>query len=175
MFELDQEVKLISVNARAEIHGEERKPAFDLKFEAQCPSSALIAFHPNLRSMLYKAPDNPDLAEQGGDDAETECRFPQIKSIKFDHECEGYHLTIDYGMGGKSAVKLGECTVDKFTFTPQNGGTVLISFRVIAHPEVKDVGKICELIQQDVGIVLRAPEPTTVEELFEKPEEKVAA
>jgi len=64
MFELSQQVKLVSVNARAEIHGEERKSAFDLSFQAECSNDVLIHFHPQLRQMLFKKNDNPDLVQQ---------------------------------------------------------------------------------------------------------------
>lgn len=167
MFELiDQTVKLASVNPRAEIHGEERKPAFDLKIEAACSSDVLIQFHSELRTTLYKKPDSPDLAEQGTDDAFTALRFPKLGALKWDWEGSGYTLIVGYGIRGKSDIKLGDCKVDGIRIEPQNGGTVNISCRVIAHPESKDVGKLCEMIQQNIEISLVPPDPETVKELF---------
>ena len=158
MFGLKQQVKLASVNARAEIHGDERKSAFDLKFDASVPSADLIEFHPSLRAFLYKEATSPDLASQGGDDKETELRFPLLGDLKWDWEGTGYHLEVEYGTGGKSNIKLGDVKIDKFKISPQNGGTVLIEFRAIVHPESKDVGKLCEMIQTDIGIHLISPE-----------------
>lgn len=158
MFELEQQVKLSDVNPRSEMHGDERRPIFDLTFIADCSNDILINFHPNLRSMLFQEPASPDLADQASEvGALTELRFPLMGIIKWDWQGTGYHLTVGYGVGGKSDIKLGECIVDKFSFDPKQGGSVSIKFRVIAHPEGKDVGKLCELIQQEVGIILVSP------------------
>jgi len=69
-------------------------------------------------------------------------------AIKWDYEGLGYHLCVEHGIGGKSDIKLGDCKVDKFKLAPVNGGSVQISFRVIAHPEAKDVGNLCEKINK---------------------------
>lgn len=166
MFEIEQSVKLIHVNCRSEIHGDERTPAYDLKFQANCPSDILLEFHPRLRAALFQKPTNPDLADQGAEDALSELVFPLMEPFKYAYECESYHLTVGYGIGGKSDIKLGDVKVDKFKFTPLAGGRVQIDYRCIVHPETKNVGKLGELIQQEVEIKLIPPEPTTVHELF---------
>lgn len=167
MFELtNHKSKLSSLNARAEIHGEDRRPAFDLKFEAACPSEVLIHFHPELRSMLYKQNDAPDLADQMDPENPTALRFPKLGTLKWDWEGTGYTVTVPYGIGGPSDIKLGECEIDDFKFSPQNGGTVLVQFRVICHPETADVGRLCEMIQQSIDITVMPPEPASLGELF---------
>lgn len=167
MLELSEhQCKLSSINPRAELHGEEPKPACDLKFEAACPSSVLVHFHPELRQMIFKAQENPDLVEQGGEDQLTALRFPKLGALKWDWEGSGYTLTIDYGIGGKSDITLGDCKVDGIKLEPMNGGTVRLVFRVIAHPEASDMGKIYELIGQDVTVDLSAPAPASPDQLF---------
>ncbi|VVE74225.1 hypothetical protein PCA31118_04707 [Pandoraea captiosa] len=53
-FELEaQKTKLTSVNPRAELHGEDKKPAVDLKFEVAADNGVLANFGADLRSMLY--------------------------------------------------------------------------------------------------------------------------
>jgi hypothetical protein len=178
MFEIrNLPVKLASVNARAELHGEEKKPAFDLKLEANLSNDALIEFHSELRQMLYKKPDDPDLAEQGQPaEALTALRFPKLGALKWDFESEGYSVRVAYGIGGKSDINLGECKVHKFSFQPQNGGTVAVGLTVIAHPETADVGRLCEMIQQTVEMDVLPPEPKTVQELFgDKPKKQKKA
>lgn len=160
------QVKLQSVNARAELHGDKSVPAFDLKFEAACPNDVLIHFHPELRSSIYKKADEPDLLDQIDTDALTALRFPKMGAIKWDWEGSGYALNVDYGLGGRSDIKLGDCKVDGVRIDPQNGGTVLLTFRVICHPETADVGRLCEMIQQNVEITLTPPAPTSLGELF---------
>lgn len=168
MFELtNQTVKLASVNPRAEIHGEERVPACDLKFEAACSSDVLIYLHAQLRQMLFKKNESPDLVDQVQDaEALTELRFPKMGPIKWAWEGTGYTVTVDYGLGGVSNIVLGGCEVDNFKIEPMEGGTVVIGFRVICHPETADVGRLCEMIQQEIQISLEPPAATSVDELF---------
>lgn len=167
MFEITQQVKLANVNPRAEKHGEDTKPALDLKIEATCPSSVLIHFHPELRQHLFKKDESPDLVDQVIEgDGLTALRYPKMGAIKWDWEGTGYTATVDYGMGGDSDIVLADVKVDHFTIEPQNGGSVIITFRIIAHPEADDVGKLCEFIQRDIDLVLTPPAPTTVHELF---------
>lgn len=85
MFQLDKtKVKLTSINARAEIHGEDRRPAFDMMFEAKSSNDVLIPFHPELRAMLYKENDSPDLIDQVEGGSLTALRFPKMGAIKWD-------------------------------------------------------------------------------------------
>lgn len=158
-FKIIQQVKLASVNPRAEIHGEERKAAFDLKFEAQCPASVLAHFDPELAALLYKKPDDPDLAEQADPDAATSPRFPKMSGFKWDYESTGNKLIIDYGLGGDSNIVLPDTKLDKFSFMPQNGGTVLVMFRAIVHPETAHVGLLCDRIQQNIDLTIEPPKP----------------
>lgn len=167
MFEFQGKAKLSSVNARAEAHGDKRVPAYDLKFEAACSNDALVYFHPELRQMLYKKDETPDLVDQANPEALTALRFPKLSPLKWDWEGTGYAVTIPFGIGGPSNIKLGDCKIDDFRFSPQNGGTVIVSFRVICHPETTDVGRICEYIQQDIdGLDVQPPEAKSVQELF---------
>jgi hypothetical protein len=168
MFDLDQAtVKLASVNARAEKHGEDTKPALDLKIEASCSSSVLIHFHPELRQHLFKKDENPDLVDQVIEgDGLTVLRYPKMGALKWDWEGTGYTATVDYGMGGDSNIQLNDVKVDHFAFEPQNGGSVAVTFRIIAHPDTDDVGKLCEFIQRDIELTLTPPEPKNVHELF---------
>jgi hypothetical protein len=168
MFDLDQAtVKLANVNPRAEKHGEDTKPALDLKIEATCPSSALIHFHPELRQHLFKKDESPDLVDQVTEgEGLTALRYPKMGAIKWDWEGSGYTATVDYGMGGDSNIALNDVKVDHFAFEPLNGGSVGISFRIIAHPDPDDVGKLCEFIQRDIELTLTPPEPKTAADLF---------
>lgn len=167
MFDLDTtQVKLTSVNARAELHGEDPKPAFDLKIEATLPSTTLIQFDSQLRGWLFKRDETPDMIDQLDPDALTALRFPKLGALKWDWEGTGYHCTVGYGIGGASDIWLEDCKVDHFKFEPLNGGSVLVTFRIIAHPETADIGKLCEFIQQNIDLTVTPPAPTTLGELF---------
>lgn len=167
MFELIKtQVGLTNVNPRAELHGDEHQIAVDLSIRANLSGEILKQFSAELRDFLYKKPDDPDLAEQGDPDSPTQPRFPKMGAIKWDFEGTGYKVTVDYGIGGDSDIVLHDCKVDKFVFDPQNGGTVVTSFRIIAHPDTDLVGLLCDRIQQDIEITIEPPAPTTAAELF---------
>lgn len=167
MFDLSQTVKLANLNPRAEKHGEDTKPALDLKIEATCPSSVLIHFHSELRQHLFMKDPNPDLVDQATEnDGLTVLRYPKMGAIKWDWEGAGYTATVDYGMGGESNIVLEDVKVDHFTIEAMNGGSVAIAFRIIAHPDPEDVGKLCEFIQREIDLVLTPPEAKTADDLF---------
>jgi hypothetical protein len=169
MFDLPkQKAKLASVNLRAELHGEDKKPAVDLKIEAACANDTLIHFHPELRQMLFKKVEQneADLVDQADPEALTALRFAKMGALKWDQEYVGYTATIDYGLGGASDIALEDCSVDGFRFEPQQGGSVLITFRIICHPSSDDIGRLSQLIQRDIELTVTPPEPTTVQELF---------
>lgn len=171
MFEIRSlKTQLASVNARAELHGQEKKPAFDLKLICAMPNDVLIGFHPELRTWLFKPNDDPDqdpdLVAQADPGALTALRFPKLGAQKWDFEAEGYTLRIAYGIGGPSDIVLSECKVHKVSFVCQQGGTVSVQCTVIAHPDSAVVGRLCELIQQTVEMDLTPPEPATLGQLF---------
>lgn len=165
MFELSQQqVKLSSVNPRAEIHGDKKVPACDLKFEYQADNGELAQFAPDLRSALYKRPeDQEDMIDP---ERLSVLKFPKMGAFKWDFAGKGYSLEVDYGLGGISNIVLGGVDIDGFKLVPQNGGTVVIVFRVVVHPDEEAFGKLCSLVQQMVTITLTAPPPNTIGELF---------
>lgn len=174
MFELDKTpAKLASVNARAEIHGEKRIPAFDLKFEIEADNGILAHFAPDLRSALYKRPeDQQDMIDP---ERLSVLKYPGMSGFKWDLDGKGYTLVVPYGIGGPSDIKLQEVDIDGFRIEPKNGGTVVLTFRTVVHPEEDQVGKLCSLIQQTVEITLTPPAPKTVAELFDGTPAQAAA
>lgn len=173
MFELfQQRVKLSSVNPRAEIHGDKKKPACDLKFEYAAENDILMDFNAHLLVSLYTQPeDQADLIEPG---RLSQLRFPKMGAFKWDITGKGYTMTVDYGIGGPlSDIVLGGVDIDGFKLVPQNGGTVIVVFRAIVHPDEVAFGKLCSLVQQDITMTLTAPPPQTVGELFgDEPQQK---
>ncbi|VVE33820.1 hypothetical protein [Pandoraea commovens] len=165
MFELEaQQAKLTSVNPRAELHGEDKKPAVDLKFEVAADNGVLANFAADLRGVLYTRPDaQDDLVDP---DRLSKLKYPKMSPFKWELEGVGYTAEIDYGLGGDSNIVLEELKVDGFRIQPMEGGTVIVSFRCIAHPEEDDMGKLCGLIQRDVTLTLTAPPPTSVHDLL---------
>jgi len=165
MFRLDTEdSKLTSVNARAEMHGEETMLACDLKFKVTMPNTALDMFDEGLRTTLFKRvdPKDADLADQGmadNDDYLPALRFPEMSKVNWGYEGAGYRMVISQGISGEEDVILINTKVDKFKFDCLQGGSVEIEFRVIGHPNETEMGRLCSLIQRDVDLTLEPPTP----------------
>ncbi|MBR0568390.1 hypothetical protein J5J83_19890 [Azoarcus sp. L1K30] len=159
MFSLqNQRAKLINLNPRAELHGEDKHLACDLKFEIKVSNDVLSEFHPSLKSALYKKESDAAQGELIDDPSHLSgLRFPELGPIKWGWEGAGYEVTMHIGVSGKGNAFLLDCEVDSFRFACQEGGTVVVSFRVIAHPDAADLGRMCELIQQEVEITLTPP------------------
>ena len=157
MFSLQRTTaKLTSVNPRAEIHGEDRVPAADLKFEITAGNDVLAEFHPSLKGMLYERPAQPDLADDGT--SLTQLRFKLLGPLKWAAELAGYTLRVHWGASGHDDIVLSDTEVDTFRFDCQDGGSVTVGYRVIAHPSERDMGRLCGLIQREIEISLLPPD-----------------
>lgn len=169
MFSLkNQAAKLTNVNPRAELHGQDKKLAVDLKFEIKVSNDVLSEFDPSLKGSLYKKADDGqgDLIADPG--YLPTLKFPLMGAVNWGKSFDGYETVIHYGVSGAQDIHLVECAVDNFRFDCQDGDTVVVSFRVIAHPEAAELGRLCEMIQQEVEMSLIEPQadPETVQQLF---------
>jgi hypothetical protein len=164
MLELNnQKAKLNSINGRAEKHGDNKVLTADLKLTIKVSNDILSEFDPALKSALYKKADNPQ-GELIKDASHLPAlKFPDMGSISWGAEFKDYTCTISHGIGGRSDIKFNECPVDKFRFTPEDGGTVEVTFRVIVHPTPEEVGKLYSHLESDVEVTLTPPEEETEE------------
>lgn len=87
-------------------------------------------------------------------------------AIKWDWEGASYTATIDCGLGGDSNIVLHDCKIDHFKIEAQNGGSVVLTFRIIAPSDSEDVGATCEFMARDIDLMLTATEVKTPHELF---------
>jgi hypothetical protein len=162
MFALNnQTAKFLSFNPRRELHGDDPKPAADLHFAVNQGGEALRLFDPALRDLLYTrigdGPPRPlrDLADAGADFPDL--RFPQLAALRWTTEIVGATVVIAYGLGGPSDLRMEGCTINKFALDPQQGGTVIIGFRVQCHPNETACAKLCFLIGQSVDVTVTPP------------------
>lgn len=159
MFSLhEQRAKLDNLNIRAELHGEETKIAVDLKISLKVSNDVLSEFDPDLKSSLY---------EKAGEAAQGQLidepghlptlKFPQMKPIKWDWSGIGYEAVVNYGVSGKDDVVMLQTQVDTIRFDCQNGGTVALSLRIVAHPTSDEIGTLSELVQREITLTLIPP------------------
>lgn len=152
---------LVNVNPRAELHGEDKKPAGDLKLLVDLANDDLAMFSPSLKSLLYHwdAQMGGDLVDVAKRDEDKHyaphLRMPKLAPLKWEDEIIGASVTVHHGV--KSDIKLELCSVNEFRIEPKQGGTVSLGFRVQAHPDEKAFGKLCSLIGTDVDITVIPP------------------
>ena len=160
----NQKMLLASVNARAEVHGEEREPAGDIQLEADLPNDVLNVFHPGLKGLLYHFDRGRerDLADQGRAHEAgfaPDLRLPNLgHPLKWEEEIPEAMVTVRVA-GTKTEVVLTPVKVNKFQFSPLDGGTVSFSMRVQYHPSEKEAGKLAMLVQQEVDVTLEPHDP----------------
>ena len=158
---------LTSFNPRAELHGDDPKPAADLTLEAKLPNSVLAEFDPTLKALLYvKDTEQADLVSEGDPEHMTKRRFPKMSPFKWDDEIVGAQVTIHWGVGKKSDVVLGGCVVGNYKIDAEEGGTVKLTLRVQCHPSESQAGKVCMLVGSKIDVTIEPPEAD--EELVEK-------
>lgn len=160
MFQLQEaRARIANVNPRAEKHGDENKLACDIKVEVTLSGDALNAFDPGLRAALYREVRKGEQAELPGigDSKFGAVRFPMLKPVNWDEEFPGYTLLVGAGLGLSDPVELADVMLRKFTFLPLTGGSLEMTFSVVAHPEADEVGALCTMIQDDAVLTLTPP------------------
>jgi hypothetical protein len=158
MFELNhQAATLTNFNPRRELHGEEAKPAADLKFSANIESSLLAMLDPWLRPMLYHKRDSAshDLADATHE--APNLRFPKLGPLSWNSELVGATLTIHRGIGESSDLRFPLCAVNQFKLEPQEGGTCVLTWRVQCHPDEAQSGKLAFMIAESCDVTIEPP------------------
>lgn len=159
-------VKLDNVNIRTQKHGDENVPAIDLAMTLTANNKVLDLIHHALRPTLFCAQGaqgrQPTQAEMDlpVDDLPN-VRFPHLDyPVKYDSMLVGYTLTVDYGRGGESNLRLKTCDIKTFKITPIEGGSVECKFTVQCADSIDEriVGKLSMLQQAEISITLDGPE-----------------
>jgi acyl carrier protein len=152
--------RLLNVNPRPELHGQDTKLAADLKLEVKLPNAELAQFDPRLKGTLYeKSSAQGDLVSGADPDHMTQLRFPQLGvPIKWAGEQVGGKLTVHRGISAKSDLVLDGVLVNEFRLEPLEGGTVSTTFRAQIHPDEKEIGKLCTMTGTDIVISVEPAE-----------------
>ena len=156
MFALKNQVaKLAHINGREEKNVEEI--AFDLKVTVEMHNTALNMFHDHMLDAFYKV--DPDAAQQSMLEdvkhSKTALKFLKLGVLPWGHEIVGCAVTVAYGVG--SDIELDDCKVDKFKIDLKEGGTVGLTFRIIAHPDNDEIGKLYSLLGSEITLSINPP------------------
>ena len=153
--------RLMSVNPRAENHGDEKALGADVRIEIKTANDILSEIHPSLKSAFFAPPESnqPELLENDPNHL-PRLRFDKLKGpFKWDWQSVGYTFHVHLGVSGQSDVRQHDCKVSKLTFAPMDGGTVALGMRLQFSPTPESIGKLCELIGQEITMSLEPPEP----------------
>lgn len=155
---------LTNLNLRAETHGDEHKTGADLTVAVTVSNDYLAEFHPTLKGAFYRAPhpSEMDLADKANEDktpALTRLVFGnRVEGLRWRQDIVGATFIVHFGTSGKSDIQLdNKVTVDGFTFTFLDGGSVKITFRVKCLPDEKQIGKLSLLIGNQIEFSLQPP------------------
>jgi hypothetical protein len=77
--------------------------------------------------------------------------------LAYDEKFVGYTVTIDRGINDDGAIVLEDCAINDFKLTFQEGGTVVIAFRVQFHPKKGQIDPLSDNLQGDVTVTLTPP------------------
>jgi hypothetical protein len=156
--------KLNAINVRSELHGKEHVPAVDLKITLGASNALLAQFDSGLKEALYcnRAPIDDQQADLDGVEPVTDLpnlRFPKLDTpLKWQLTGSGYEFILDFGLGGASNIVIPGVQVNNYAFTPLEGGTVELSFRIqVSGIDETTIGRLAMLCQHEVTITLTAP------------------
>jgi len=160
MFEIsNRKVRLTSFNPRSEANGEGKRLAADLKVAATLEQHALDAFDRDLRLWLFApgADGTGDLADQVH--PAPNVRQPDIKpEYAWVKQYAGYQLHVPHGITGERDLVISDCLFNAIKFAPQDGGMIIVTFRLQFHPTEEQAGKLAGMIDEVRDVSLLAPE-----------------
>lgn len=161
--------KFAHLNIRTERHGEEEKPAVDIKMEFTTANNLLSKLHPGLCEAFYKKDDNADLI---GDEQFRALRFPLMKNeIAWNLEIPRTLLRLHGDMDGADIVMAGGKT-NNFKLAMLEGGSVKWSFRVqYSEPDETAVAALSQVLSQTMHVSLECAEEEQ-EDLFKQVEQQ---
>lgn len=132
MFKIETftEATLRSITNRVEKHGDDEKPAVSLGIELVAENTLLDAIDPTLREAMFKAKPDAEPELPGMPPSTPILRCNSIERVTLPTKHEGWTLTVDDGIDDTDSMAFGGCKVDKFSVEPQQGGSIVLRFRV---------------------------------------------
>jgi hypothetical protein len=156
----NQAMKLSSVNIRREFAGKsaaDGRTASDLRLVVKGGNDLLDKLSPHLRGSFYCHDDEKKQGELVAG-ALTKLQHPKLQPmLAYDEKLVGYTVTIDRGINDDGAIVLEDCAINDFKITFQEGGTVVIAFRVQFHPKKGQIDPLSDNLQGDVTVTLTPP------------------
>jgi hypothetical protein len=158
-------VKILHLNVRTELHGDEERTAVDVKLGFDLPNRALDKISPTLRTSLYEpSPDDAGLL----DDAEhmTHVKNPQLGTLRWSGEYAPVGLHLHTGNGrAKGDLLFTEAKFGKLAFTAMEGGTCSCVARAQILPSPEETAKLVGLLKHQIPATLDTSAAVNVDEV----------
>lgn len=144
MFQITEmtEAHVASVTNRTEARGDERVPAVSIGLEMTVPNTMLDLIDASIRHALYKAVEGQDELP-GVEPATPVLRCNSFGQVALTTAHEGWTLKVDEGIDADDPMVFGVCKVDRFRVDAQQGGSVVLRFRVgTSDNDAERLGKL---------------------------------
>lgn len=147
----NKKARILGVVPVAEVRGDKREVACDIKMSLLVGNDFLEKISPSLRSFLYVKDKKPDLVSSDDPHHVTQLRFPQlVQPIRWDMTSE-----VDLAIGLEQApLKITTATLREVRLEAMEGGAVLLTFSVHGYPEEKEFGALCNLVGCEVPVTV---------------------
>jgi hypothetical protein len=149
-------VRLMHKNERLEKHGEDEVLACDLDFDYETSNAVLAEFHPELRSSVYKRPDDAQGELQEDPEHLTALRIPELGGHR-KSEWSIPKAELVFLKGTRKHLVFAEARIHKISFDCKEGGTVVVHFQAQVHPDEAQSGKLSGLLQEKHCLVSLSP------------------
>lgn len=150
-----EEAKIVKVNPRKEVHGNDRVTSADVKLEFTTGAdiiAPLVAKRDEDKDMF----DDKEIEEVARHlfDADGRPLLHQVKHIELDTELEDHTVTLN------NKLRLTETKINKIRITPRGGRQVDVLMRVQCHPSQEQIGKLCDWTREIVTLDIQPPAKT---------------
>ena len=178
MYSIDRtECRATSVSTNSENQGNsgETKLGLSIYVEYRASNEELDKFDSKLRPALYEGAAND--AQQDFTGHLPNPKFKLAKPICWPYVGSGYSAVIHPQFDINDEIQIDDVKLDKFQFTIEDEGIVVIKHRIYLHPTLEQVGPLCALEKHDLILSLIPPkvQPRSDEPGEESPQQDLLA
>lgn len=154
-FDLHNEtVHLAHVNTRTEKHGDDDVLALDIRCELTTANAVLSKFSDSLKSVIYEK-DRGGQEDLINPDHMPSLRNPLLGPLKWDLEMPSVQFRILHGEDDSLDTVFSGAKAGKFMFQCQEGGTVVVGFRIqVSQPDEAVVARLLTMLGKSVKVTL---------------------
>lgn len=172
----DHNVSVTNLNLRVEKHGDERKPACDIRIVADISSERLNEISPGLCESLFRKPgpgDQLPLVEVGKkpEPGFTALKHPGLEPSRIKQKFPGYELQLVPPTGdAEDALFLADVEVKNFTIEPHEGGSTAVTFTASSLVDEDEIAALLAFLRDEDAVATLTPPKSQAQHAAEAPE-----